>query len=376
MTDLTQVGAPPVFESMVGRIPVRNLWLLMLYASDLYRSLGPQRVATEASVDDLAQLVGKILADAVETRMRQHLGLGYQSREKVLNRVRGRIDVLTTERKQLMMRGQIACRFDELTPDTPQNRFVRVALEKLTRLLGRSTIGNRCRQLALRMGEMGVSNQITNRSQIDLDRFGAHDSAQRLMVSAAKLAYDMSLPSESTGKHFLYRPERDAVWVRRLFEKAVGGFYSVTLTDGWVVRPGVKLTWQSTAQTPGLQSLLPQMTTDLVLEHKERGQRIVIDTKFTSIHTNGRYRSEILNSNYVYQIYAYLRSQVSDSDALAKGASGLLLHPAIGETVDESVVIQGHYIRFSTVDLAASSGEIRAQLMSLVEPDVRCIERA
>lgn len=86
-------------ERMVGRIPVRNLWLLMLYASDLYRALGKARTAIEDMPDDLPRMVGEILADAVDERLRRHLGLGYQYREQIVNRVRGRIDVLATERK-------------------------------------------------------------------------------------------------------------------------------------------------------------------------------------------------------------------------------------------------------------------------------------
>jgi 5-methylcytosine-specific restriction enzyme subunit McrC len=70
----------------------------------------------------------------------------------------------------------------------------------------------------------------------------------------------------------------------------------------------------------------------------------------------------------VYQIYAYLRSQVGRGDPLADCASGLLLHPSVDDAVDETVVIQGHGIRFATVDLTASSAEIRSQLLRLCEP--------
>ncbi len=34
-----------------------------------------------------------------------------------------------------------------------------------------------------------------------------------------------------------------------------------------------------------------------------------------------------------------------------------MLHPSIGERVDEEVVIQGHRIRFATVDLMAQPGQ-------------------
>ena len=126
----------PIGQGYVGRIPVRNLWLLMLYASDLFRSSGKDHVGLEDNPDDLPDLVAEILAHAVEQRQRRHLSLGYQTRKATLNRVRGRIDVLTTERHQLLARGLVACKFEELTIDTPRNRFVRAALEAISRIVG------------------------------------------------------------------------------------------------------------------------------------------------------------------------------------------------------------------------------------------------
>ena len=78
-----------------------------------------------------------------------------------------------------------------------------------------------------------------------------------------------------------------------------------------------------------------------------------------------RFGETTLRSGYLYQIYAYLRSQTGRGDSLADVAEGLLLHPAIGETVDEAILVQGHCIRFATVDLAADSAAIRAQLLGL-----------
>lgn len=39
---------------------------------------------------------------------------------------------------------------------------------------------------------------------------------------------------------------------------------------------------------------------------------------------------------------------------MAESASGPLLHPAVGQVVDEAAMIQGHQIRFATVDLGLS----------------------
>ncbi len=97
--------------------------------------------------------------------------------------------------------------------------------------------------------------------------------------------------------------------MRRLFEKAVAGFYAVELVPkGWIVRPGHVLHWPVTMSSEGMEAILPSMKTDMVLD-APNGRRIVIDTKFTSIVTKNWYREESLRSGYLYQMYAYLRSQ-------------------------------------------------------------------
>ena len=120
----------------IGRIPVRNVWLLMLYASHLYQALPPaRRVAVEKNPDELPNLVAEILTRAVERRLRRNLSFGFQRQAADLRRVRGHIDVLRTERHQLLQRGRVACRFEDLTVDTPNNRYVRAALRTCLRSL-------------------------------------------------------------------------------------------------------------------------------------------------------------------------------------------------------------------------------------------------
>ena len=349
----------------VGRIPVRNLWLFMLYASDFFRLHGKDNTGLEENPDDLPDLIAEILAHAVAERQRRQLSLGYRTWEAALNRVRGRIDILATERRQLLSRGLVACRFGVLTIDTPRNRFVRAALEAVSPLVRRHELAHRCRKLANDMKAMGVSGVPPTRRQMSTDRFGRHDADDRYMVAAAKLAFDLALPTEGAGANVLPLPDREERWVRWLFEHAVGGFYKVVLSSrGWRVRTGRMLNWQVEWSTAGVASILPNMQTDIMLDCPSSCRRIVVDTKFNAILTKGWRRNRTLRSGYLYQIYAYLRSQAGrEDDPFADRAEGLLLHPSVGESVDETVTIQGHRIRFATVDLAAPTSEVRSQLL-------------
>lgn len=372
MTPLPDIAGADYAAGYIGRIPVRNIWLLMLYASPLYRELPPpaRRVAVEDAPDDIPNLAAEILTYAVARRLRRNLSHDYQRRQADLNRVRGRINLLRTERRQLLQRGRIACIFDELTVDTPRNRYVKAALRKLTGLVKDPELSRRCRTWAGNLERAGVTDPLHHLGRPEMPTLWdvRTDADDRQMLAAAQLAFDLSIPTEDAGPSDLALPDKEKRWAQRLFEYAVAGFYAVTLSpQGWRVRHGKPLSWQIDAATPGIRNILPGMITDTVLEHNSAGQRIVIDTKFTEILTSGRNSNPSLKSEHIYQIYAYLRSQERRSDPLSIHSTGVLLYPSIDYAVDEAAVIQGHEIRFATVDLATDGAAIRQRLLDIAQ---------
>jgi 5-methylcytosine-specific restriction enzyme subunit McrC len=175
------------------------------------------------------------------------------------------------------------------------------------------------------------------------------------------------LINEANGNGLFPSPDKKARWVRALFEKAVGGFYDLKLGSGWKVKPGKRLNWQIDDKSELIDSLLPSMQLDILIENEQAAERIIIDTKYTSITTKRQYSGESFKSGYIYQLYAYLRSQEVFSDPLSLTSTGMLLHPSVGVNYNESVSIQGHDLRFCTVDLTLSSGEISQQLLDIIE---------
>lgn len=350
----------------IGRIPVRNLWLLILYASDLMRIKEAFNALVEDDLEDIPDLVAKLLAHAVEQRLRRNVSRGYQHRAQNLTRVRGRIDILRTEAQQLLSRGEVYCRFEELTTNTPRNRHVRAALDVLASLVRDRDLGRQCRSLAATLGRSGVTGARPSRAELAQDQIGRNDHDDRLMVELAKMAFDLALPTEEAGPTTLVSPERGDVWVRRLFEKAVIGFARVELEPiGWRVRGGTHMDWQTSAASDGVAGILPGMITDIIIDDPGAGRRLVIDTKFTSVLAASRFGSVSLKSPYLYQMYTYLRSQ-EGLDPLWDRASGLFLHPAVDGRIRESVTIQEHAISFATVDLAQEAQTVRTELRDIL----------
>jgi 5-methylcytosine-specific restriction enzyme subunit McrC len=341
----------------------------MLYASDLTRVRGAFDAIVEEDIKDIPELIARLLTHAVERRLRRNFTRGYCHHEKALTRVRGRINVLATESRQLLSKGEVFCRFEELTIDTVRNRLVRAALDLMARLVRDNDLTRQCRALSATLGRAGVGGTRPSRAELAADQIGRNDAADRFMIAIARLAFDLAIPTENAGATPLVAPDREEAWVRRLFEKAILGFARVDLEPlGWLVRGSIPLEWQLSSASSQLGTILPRMVTDIVIDAPGAARRLVIDTKFASILGVGRFGAASLKSGYLYQMYAYLRTQEGVDERWATSA-GLFVHPAVGSQLYEHATIQGHSIAFATVDLAGSAMSIRSELRRIIRAD-------
>ena len=339
----------------------------MLYASDLYkklRDMPEKRLDAEQNPDKIPDLVAEILTVEVEWRLRRMLTYELQLRQADLTRVRGRINHIRTKRRHLLHQGKIACSFDEFTVDIPSNRFVIAALNRLSAIVVDENLKQRCRIDAATFARYGVSNLFDARQYAVNTRNTGYGKDDAKMIAAAQLAWDLRIPTEESGYLDVVLPDRSKEnWVRYLFERAVGGFYSIVL-DKWQVHRGKRFEWPAEPHTHRIKEILPEMKTDIIVEKSDKSHRIIIDTKFTEI--TAQWHRETLKSQNIYQIYSYLRSQEHDGDDLSMTSTGMLLYPSVGIDYDESATIQGHKLRFVTVDLASDTASIRNRLRDLI----------
>ena len=361
---------PDAFVVVSGntRIPVRNIWLLLLYASEFYKAGSTSLSGIEDYPERLPDLLGEILVASVEDRLKKPLTPEFASTEKDLRRVRGRIDVLRTESHQLLSRGQVACRFEELTVDTPRNRLIHSALTVLAPLVVSKALGHRCRTDARRLFDLGVRAAGARSTVRDTTvRFSRNDVQDRAVLLAARLALQLALPNDE-GTGGLRRAHLSDTEFRSLFERAVAGFYGVAAIQlGWKTRRAQSISWNESNETSGVDVLLPKMKTDMTLENPSINRRIIIDTKFTSALTTGQFGGQTFKSGYLYQIYAYVRTQENPADELSLSAEGMLLHASVGRSIRESFYTGGHRFTVATVDLGKSAKEVRRQLLEAIE---------
>ena len=352
--------------TLLDEIPVRNIWLLFLYATDLARFRGRFNAEVEESTD-FKSLMAKLLCHATERRLRRNLSFGFRARRDVLRRVRGRIDILKTVSEELFRKGKVACRFTELTLDTPRNRLVRAAHGKLASLELDEGLANRCRVLAHTLGRIGVSAEAPSRAEIASDQIGRHEVDDRLLVSLASAVFNLILPSEKPGGRSLFSAQRVENTLWKLFEKAIGNFFAAELPreDGWRVFASKQHEWPVVSSSQGLRTFLPKMETDIIIENVRAQRRIVVDTKFNQVMTRSRFGALRFKSDHLYQLFAYLRSQERPNDRMSIEADGILLYPSSGLHIDETALIQGHRMRFVTIDLGRPSEEVVKQLVAI-----------
>ncbi len=349
---------------MATQIPLRNIWLLFLYAADLVRFKDQLKVAPE-SAKDLPELVARLLVHVVELRLRRNLSKGYRPNHAVLPRIRGRINILQTVTGQLLERGRIACSFEEHTMQTPRNRLVRAALDHLAFCVEDTEVVHACKSLSNAFGRLGVGQKMPSRTEMAADQIGRNETSDLLMVNLARMVFEALIPSEQEGMTNAYKADTSPHLVRRLFEKAVGNALRMYLEpQGWQVCAGRRLSWPIASASGNILPYLPSMQTDVELTHHAHKRKVVIDTKFTHIFASSQYRDEVLKSGYLYQLYTYLRTQEELVPEKGWSSEGMLLHPQVDGVFDEHIDLQGHRMRFKTINLMCSAQELEFQLQN------------
>ncbi|WP_369678099.1 5-methylcytosine restriction system specificity protein McrC [Corynebacterium cystitidis] len=302
--------------------------------------------------DDVVFIVSRILCDALTGRLGNGLSRQFQRHTADLKRVRGKIDLYTTYRDQLLSRGTVRCEFEALTTDTPTNRLVRSALIRASTF---PTADPRCTRLADYLGSLGIQSQVPDRRVSATLHLNRNMIVDRDMIFAARLLYDLALPAPGGESGYAPSPDIDVHFLRSLFEKAALGAYRKALPT-WDVIGGRRLKWDRSDSNTEVDAFLPGMKTDIILRPPDTSP-IIVDTKFNNIFAATQYHAKRLRSQYIYQIYSYVMSQQNNPE-FGPTTRGVLLHPAHGREICETVTIQGHPIRFATINLWGNYREI------------------
>lgn len=358
--------APP------SRIPVRNLWHMLLYAWGELRHIHRWSVEAEAA-PTLDALLSVVLADLMHQRMRVGIGRDYRKHSDVIRGIRGRLDFSDSLRRLAFQHGKASCRFETFSENVPRNQVIRSTLARLA-LIGEfgttpahaQALRHRLRVLVQGLGTVDLIDlhpETIRRLQMQ-----RHDADYRAMLAICHLVAQRQMPTEQSGHETVPGLNRDEMTLHRVFEKFVGSFYRFHL-NRWKVASQAQFSWPASATSQYLPKLVP----DVVLTHRESGDVVILDTKFTAgVLSKGQWGGLTFNRDHLFQIYAYVRSQEHLS-ANHRTATGILLYPTASHSVSETVEVQGHKICWRTIDLMLDWTEIENNLLAIIaehEPEV------
>ena len=158
---------------------VRDALIRMLAAACDLRIDSGELAALKTQSHDLLELLARLFAERLLTAVRRGLPRRYVAHEEDLNWLRGRLDVKRQTTRLAARPDLLACRFDELSEDTPLNRILKAAVGKLTGAVRSAATARLLGELASRF-EFVPSSGDPLREPVRLDRTNAafHDLYQ------------------------------------------------------------------------------------------------------------------------------------------------------------------------------------------------------
>lgn len=348
-----------------AKIPVRNIWHLLLYAWDFADWKGRWKSQAEAAPSFLA-LLATVLADSVRELLHSQLGRTFVTHHETIRGIRGRIELGASLRRMEFQAGRAHCAFPQLDVDTTRNRILKATLERLSKDARLDPTGSshtskvRTELRALVRALDGVKLVPISTADFGQLQLGRNDRSYAVPLAVCRLLHRLEIPTECAGDHAVAALLKDEMRMSTVYETFLRNFYRVHLTNHKV--RAETLDW---CQSPA-SIYMPEMRTDITITaHPPATRRLVIDAKFSSTTlTAGPHGSKKFKSDNLYQLYTYLRTQEHRGEEY-RAAEGMLLYPTTSDELTESVVIQGHRIQIATVDLRQSWQDIESRLLSL-----------
>lgn len=342
------------------KVPVANVYYMLLYAWSLFRERDPVDVAHEGYTE-LQDLFAHVLADTVTDLLARGLDRGYVTRDEPVSGIRGRLELADTLKRNRLAAGQAHCRFDELEYDVLHNRILKATLRKLRDAELHEK--NKKRVLALLKKLDAITD--VEIAPHDFGRVQLHrnNAAYEYALRLCELIHDNLMVDPRTGRtRFREYREREQQmgllfqgFVREFFRRHRKEFQISSPTIDWVVGHDA---------TPADLLRLPRMETDIVLEGS--GRRIILDTKFYGQALVGRGQNKRLIAEHLYQVFAYVQNR----EARVPGTphEGLLLYPVVEEPFAHEYTLMGHRFGVRSVDLRKPWQALQADVLAVLDP--------
>ena len=155
---------------------VRRALIRMLAVTRELPIADGELAALDTQRHDLLELLIKLFADRLFAAVRRGLHRHYCVHEEDLALLRGRLNVKRQFTHLVVRRDRLACRFDELSEDTPLNRVFKAAVIRLAGIARSAENTQRLAELAARFEFVSdIPDSLRERVQLDRTNTAFHD---------------------------------------------------------------------------------------------------------------------------------------------------------------------------------------------------------
>jgi 5-methylcytosine-specific restriction enzyme subunit McrC len=346
-------------------IPIRNLYYIFCYAWARFPP-GDAAAVGKDSCPDLPNLFAKLLIDGLHRLIRRGLHRDYVEIVEDTRSPRGRLLLDEMIKRQTMLRGLAACRFDELQGDILHNQILKATARSLSSAQSllpayRHDLGILVRRFEL-ISDIRLSGSVFSRIQVS-----RNSQQYGLLLRLCEFIFHSTLPDEAGSGSRFADILMDEVRMSTVFEEFLRNFYTHEQSEYHVKREIMH--WAASDLTESGSSLMPIMETDISLSSPTRS--IVIDAKYYKEPLAGRPGfPKKLRSGHLYQLFTYLHHARLRNPA--KQIDGALIYPSAGLELSADYAISGHRVRVSTVRLDREWPEIHQELLDLLNRPFAC----
>lgn len=340
------------------KIPIRNLYYLLLYAWDVLDIAETVQVSDVPSEHTL-DLLAFVLSHATERLMKRGLDREFLETKVQSTAVRGSIDFAESVASGAVMRRQLTCTTDELSSHVLQNKIIKSTINRLVASENlHSEIRGDLRRLHSRlegMSEARLSPGIFAR--VKLHR---NNRDYQVLMSVCRLVYENCGIDSATGNVAFFDFTQDEKKMRVLFEAFVRNFLRRKL-QGDALVGARQCEWHDKRGSPDVLEFLPTLNMDVIID---RGHRIqVIDTKFTDkIFTEWRGKQRFRTS-HLYQLFSYVENLSGHRPK--SSISGMLLYPQVGSETSMRFSMKGRQYHVASLNLNDHWQAIENRLLAL-----------
>ncbi len=342
------------------KIPVRNIYYLLCYAWDHVGQGETVDVGAE-KFGGLVDLFAKVLNEGVARLLSRGLDRDYLTIHEDIRGLKGKLDLATTMKRNLLLNCKTHCAFDELSYDVPQNRILKATLHGLTLVATLDPVERRRTERLYRKLD-AVSDVRLDASLFRTVRIHRNNRFYSFLLHLSRIIHENLLVNEEEGTAQFRDFREDEQKMGLVFQQFVKTFCERE-TDYRVSAP--KIDWFGAEGSETDLRHLPSMQTDIVLRSPER--TIIVDTKFYGSPLDTRFGGERANSSHLYQIFAYVTNWAAEASSHDPEPEGWLLYAAVDGDFDYRFELVRRRIRTCSINLSRGWKEIETNLRKLLD---------